>query len=59
MEIRRGAPVLGEHTVEVLDELGYSGSEVIQLVQAGVVSVRLRGAQCRGDPRGRPCWGRA
>ena len=43
MEIRRGAPVLGEHTVEVLDELGYSGSEVAWFVETGVVSVPTDG----------------
>ena len=43
MEIRRGAPVLGEHTVEVLDELGYSGSEVARFVETGVVSVPTDG----------------
>ena len=35
--IERGAPRLGEDTVEVLGELGYSPSEVDRLVQEGVV----------------------
>lgn len=36
-EIGRGAPRLGEDTVEVLGELGYSAAEVEQLVQEDVV----------------------
>ena len=35
--IERGAPRLGEDTVEVLGELGYSPAEVDRLVQEGVV----------------------
>ena len=35
--IERGAPRLGEDTVEVLGELGYSAAEVEQLVQEDVV----------------------
>ena len=35
--IKRGAPRLGEDTVEVLGELGYSAAEVEQLVQEDVV----------------------
>ena len=35
--IARGAPRLGEDTVEVLGELGYSAAEVEQLVQENVV----------------------
>ncbi len=36
-EIRRGAPVLGEHTREVLMELGYGRSGVDQLSEQGAV----------------------
>ena len=39
MRIRHGAPLLGEHTAEVLAELGYTESEVGDFVEAGVVSV--------------------
>ena len=39
MEIRHGAPLLGEHTEEVLAELGYSGGDVAGFVESGVVSV--------------------
>ncbi len=38
-EIRYGAPHLGEHTAEVLAELGYDEDRLGQLVQDGVVSV--------------------
>ena len=34
--IRRAAPALGEHSVEVLTEIGYEGAEVDALVEAGV-----------------------
>jgi crotonobetainyl-CoA:carnitine CoA-transferase CaiB-like acyl-CoA transferase len=36
-EVRRGAPVLGEHTRQVLTELGYDESDVGRLVQSGAV----------------------
>ena len=35
--VRRGAPVLGEHTREVLREYGYSDADIDALVAAGVV----------------------
>ena len=35
--IRHRAPLLGEHTDEVLGELGYGGAEITQLRAAGVV----------------------
>ena len=38
-EVRRGAPHLGEHTVEVLRELEYSDAEIAELLDSGTVSV--------------------
>lgn len=35
--IRRPAPMLGEHTVEVLGELGYSKAKIQELIDNGVV----------------------
>lgn len=37
--IRRGAPLLGEHTAEVLQELGYSRVEIEQLAAAGAIGL--------------------
>jgi crotonobetainyl-CoA:carnitine CoA-transferase CaiB-like acyl-CoA transferase len=37
--IDRGAPLLGEHTREVLGELGYADEEIEELVEQGVVGV--------------------
>jgi formyl-CoA transferase len=34
-QLRRGAPVFGEHTAEVLRSLGYSAGDVTKLQQAG------------------------
>ena len=37
--VRRGAPLAGEHTREILAELGLSGQQVDDLLAAGVVAV--------------------
>ena len=39
MQIRYGAPLLGEHTIEVVAELGYSEAQVRDFIDTGVVSV--------------------
>jgi len=36
-EIRLQAPILGEHTNEILKELGYSEAEVSQLAEKGII----------------------
>ncbi|MFQ5994542.1 MAG: CaiB/BaiF CoA transferase family protein [Acidiferrobacterales bacterium] len=35
--VQRGAPVLGEHTREVLDEYGYSANEIEDLIASSIV----------------------
>jgi crotonobetainyl-CoA:carnitine CoA-transferase CaiB-like acyl-CoA transferase len=35
--IRRAPPVLGEHTFEILEEFGYSRSDLDALAGAGVI----------------------
>src|SRR4029079_409478 len=37
--IRRAAPALGEHTAEVLGELGYAEDRIAELARDGVVKV--------------------
>src|SRR6185369_15460972 len=46
--VRRGAPLLGEHTREVLAEHGYSAGEIDALVAAGAA---LDGAPRVAPPR--------
>jgi crotonobetainyl-CoA:carnitine CoA-transferase CaiB-like acyl-CoA transferase len=41
-KVKRGAPVLGEQTFEVLGEIGYSSEEIEQMERAGVVRVGAR-----------------
>jgi len=36
-EVRRAAPLLGQHTREVLEELGYSAAEISSLIDGGAV----------------------
>ena len=43
--IRRPAPLLGEHTAEVLNEIGVSADELARLVSVGAVATVERGAQ--------------
>jgi crotonobetainyl-CoA:carnitine CoA-transferase CaiB-like acyl-CoA transferase len=40
--IQRASPVLGEHTLEVLGELGYGAERIDELEQSGVVKVASR-----------------
>ena len=40
--IRRQPPVIGEHTQEVLEELGYSSEEVHALEQSGFIKSGVR-----------------
>lgn len=37
--VRRGAPLLGEHTVEVLQECGLDGAAIDDLIASGTISV--------------------
>ncbi|BDG61006.1 CaiB/BaiF CoA transferase family protein [Caldinitratiruptor microaerophilus] len=41
--IRRPSPLYGEHTAEVLRELGYSDEDIRTLAEAGVVTMARRG----------------
>jgi len=57
--VRRAPPVLGEHTREILAELGYRAEEIDQLVRDGaaVAASGLPGSQ-RRPARRRPAGGR-
>ena len=48
--LRRGAPLLGEHTREVLAEAGYDEPEIDALVVAGAVHVDSRGRADLSQP---------
>jgi crotonobetainyl-CoA:carnitine CoA-transferase CaiB-like acyl-CoA transferase len=37
--VRRGAPVFGEHTREVLREHGFADSEIDRMAQAGAIQL--------------------
>jgi crotonobetainyl-CoA:carnitine CoA-transferase CaiB-like acyl-CoA transferase len=41
--IRRPAPLLGEHTAEVLGEIGLAGAEIERLAAAGAVALAPSG----------------
>ena len=44
----RGAPRLGEHTAEILDETGWSDGEIREMLEKGVVRHAGEGAEERG-----------
>jgi crotonobetainyl-CoA:carnitine CoA-transferase CaiB-like acyl-CoA transferase len=43
--IRRPAPLLGEHTAEVLAEIGIAPADIDRLVTAGAIATVERGAK--------------
>jgi crotonobetainyl-CoA:carnitine CoA-transferase CaiB-like acyl-CoA transferase len=38
LDVRRGAPEIGEHTAEVLREVGFGDDEIAQLHESGAVA---------------------
>jgi crotonobetainyl-CoA:carnitine CoA-transferase CaiB-like acyl-CoA transferase len=52
--IRRHAPLQGEHTVEVLRELGYDQAQVSELIAAGVASTEPVPPGSRAGPAAAP-----
>jgi crotonobetainyl-CoA:carnitine CoA-transferase CaiB-like acyl-CoA transferase len=40
--LRRQAPTIGEHTQEILAELGLKGDEIGSLVKSGIIVARER-----------------
>jgi crotonobetainyl-CoA:carnitine CoA-transferase CaiB-like acyl-CoA transferase len=41
--VRRSPPALGQHTADVLEELGYSAEEIRSLAGAGTAGARTGG----------------
>ncbi|MET0579522.1 MAG: hypothetical protein ABW122_12755 [Ilumatobacteraceae bacterium] len=48
--MRRGAPAIGEHSVEILTELGYSRGYIADLVADGTVGPLTEGGPPGTDP---------
>lgn len=50
LSVRRHAPLLAEHTAEVLEEIGYSRDDIAELVRSGAVAVRPESELAGGAP---------